>query len=354
MLGSCFPVVVAQKEMEAGAKVRGQQGLMASPQSEMSQITGKMGCDRHGCEFLTGGSMRKSKITLRTRWNDCARYRVRTVTLPCKGSALPLTNRAMRQFARRRGRAMRYSGLVDSHGEEISPGLQNPGEHGSGTPRRSRHPCVLGPIRTRQDAQELPNGKSFDETESCRSSRSAASGEDHLAGNIGITTTACSRVTTLTKGRPVHRPAFRPPDVPDRGDSLDPLFAESNCAPGSTQLGEEGAIQVFRPVGGGALLLGAVGNLQFDVVAHRLRHEYGCEARLTPARYTAARWITADHEKDLKRFIDANSHRVAHDAVDAPAFLAVHDVEIKVARELWPNTASRPARARRLGFRPIP
>ena len=47
---------------------------------------------------------------------------------------------------------------------------------------------------------------------------------------------------------------------------------------GLAQLGEEGAIQVFRPVAGGTLLLGAVGKLQFEVVAHRLRHEYGVRA----------------------------------------------------------------------------
>ena len=44
------------------------------------------------------------------------------------------------------------------------------------------------------------------------------------------------------------------------------------------QLGEEGAIQVFRPHLGGSLLLGAVGQLQFEVVLHRLEHEYGVKA----------------------------------------------------------------------------
>ena len=53
---------------------------------------------------------------------------------------------------------------------------------------------------------------------------------------------------------------------------------------GLAQLGEEGAIQVFRPHVGGALLLGAVGTLQFEVVAHRLKHEYGVDARLAPSK----------------------------------------------------------------------
>ena len=54
---------------------------------------------------------------------------------------------------------------------------------------------------------------------------------------------------------------------------------------GLTRLGEEGAIQVFRPeAAGGALLLGAVGLLQFEVVAHRLKTEYGVDARMMPSR----------------------------------------------------------------------
>ena len=40
---------------------------------------------------------------------------------------------------------------------------------------------------------------------------------------------------------------------------------------GLMQLGEEGAIQVFKPDAGGNMLLGAVGQLQFEVVQHRLK-----------------------------------------------------------------------------------
>ena len=143
---------------------------------------------------------------------------------------------------------------------------------------------------------------------------------------------------TLTEGEELQFTGlpFFAPELFHTVEIADPLRSKQ-LRTGLAQLGEEGAIQVFRPVSGGALLLGAVGNLQFDVVAHRLRHEYGCEARLTPARYIGARWITADDEREMKRFIEANAHRVAHDAVDAPTFLAAHEAEIKVARELWPN-----------------
>ena len=107
---------------------------------------------------------------------------------------------------------------------------------------------------------------------------------------------------------------------------------------GLTQLGEEGAIQVFRPeAAGGALLLGAVGQLQFEVVAHRLKTEYGVEARLMPSRYNTARWVTAKNPKDLKKFMDANANNIAYDVVDAVAFLMSSPAQLRVAQDLDPG-----------------
>src|SRR5690554_1356842 len=107
---------------------------------------------------------------------------------------------------------------------------------------------------------------------------------------------------------------------------------------GLTQLGEEGAIQVFRPqAAGGALLLGAVGQLQFEVVAHRLETEYGVEARLMPSRYTMARWVTAKDPKTLQKFIDANVAHIAYDVVDAVAFLASSAAQLRVTQDLYPD-----------------
>jgi peptide chain release factor 3 len=83
------------------------------------------------------------------------------------------------------------------------------------------------------------------------------------------------------------------------------------------------------------MLLGAVGVLQFEVVAHRLKHEYGVDARMTPAPYQVARWVTADDPLELRRFIDANAHRVVFDAVNAPALLAGHKAELMAVQERW-------------------
>ncbi|MBI3044542.1 MAG: peptide chain release factor 3 [Betaproteobacteria bacterium] len=163
--------------------------------------------------------------------------------------------------------------------------------------------------------------------------------EDAWAGDIiGIPNHGVLQLgDTLTEGEDLQFTGlpFFAPELFQTVQIADPLRSKQ-LRTGLAQLGEEGAIQVFRPVAGGTLLLGAVGNLQFEVVAHRLRHEYGCEARLAPARYTGARWITADDPRDMKRFIDANAYRIAHDAVEAPTFLAAHEAEIEVARELWP------------------
>ena len=140
---------------------------------------------------------------------------------------------------------------------------------------------------------------------------------------------------TLTEGEKLQFTGlpFFAPEVFQAVEVADPMRVKQ-LRMGLVQLGEEGAIQVFRPLDGGSLLLGAIGNLQFEVVAHRLRHEYGVDARLVPSKYRLARWITADDAEELKRFIDYNKHRVALDVVDAPTFLASYQTELSLS-ERW-------------------
>jgi peptide chain release factor 3 len=92
---------------------------------------------------------------------------------------------------------------------------------------------------------------------------------------------------------------------------------------------------------GSVLLLGAVGQLQFEVVQHRLEHEYGVKARVMPSRFQVARWVTCDAEdggeRELKRFIEGNSHRVAYDAVDAPTVLVEYAPELRAIESNWPK-----------------
>nr|WP_295082479.1 peptide chain release factor 3 [uncultured Roseateles sp.] len=143
---------------------------------------------------------------------------------------------------------------------------------------------------------------------------------------------------TITEGEALQFTGlpFFAPEMFRSVEVADPLKTKQLKA-GLQQLGEEGAIQVFRPIAGSVLLLGAVGQLQFEVVAHRLEHEYGCKARISGSRFQVARWVTCDDEKELKRFIDANDHRMAYDAVDAPTVLVEYAPELRAIEANWPK-----------------
>jgi len=105
---------------------------------------------------------------------------------------------------------------------------------------------------------------------------------------------------------------------------------------GLQELGEEGAIQVFRPVLGNAMLLGAIGQLQFEVVAHRLKSEYGVETRMAAAAYSGARWVSAEDDAELRRFCEANREKLALDAAQAPAYLLGSRFDLELTQERWP------------------
>ena len=143
---------------------------------------------------------------------------------------------------------------------------------------------------------------------------------------------------TLTEGEDLQFTGlpFFAPELFHRVEVADPMRAKQ-LRKGLLQLGEEGAIQVFRPHADNALLLGAVGQLQFEVVAHRLKTEYGVDARMAATKHRLARWVTADTDAELKRFIEANAHRVAYDVVDAPALLVSHNAELAAVQDNWPK-----------------
>ena len=147
---------------------------------------------------------------------------------------------------------------------------------------------------------------------------------------------------TITEGEALQFTGlpFFAPEMFRMVEVADPLKTKQLKA-GLQQLGEEGAIQVFKPVAGSVLMLGAVGQLQFEVVAHRLEHEYKCKARISPCRFSIARWVTCDAadggEKELNRFIEGNSHRMAYDAVNAPTLLVEYAPELRAIETNWPK-----------------
>jgi len=113
---------------------------------------------------------------------------------------------------------------------------------------------------------------------------------------------------------------------------------------GLAQLGEEGAIQVFRPEMGGNMLLGAIGQLQFEVVQHRLKGEYDADIRLEGSQYTGARWITADTPKELQEFVNAYPQRMARDAANTLAYLTTSQYDVRLAQERFPKIHFHPLR----------
>lgn len=113
---------------------------------------------------------------------------------------------------------------------------------------------------------------------------------------------------------------------------------------GLMQLGEEGAIQVFRPTVGGAMLLGAVGQLQFEVVQHRLKAEYGVDVRLAGSRFHGARWVTCDDEIAMRKFTDEAASKLALDAADTLAYLMTSPYDLRLTQERHPKVVFHPLR----------
>lgn len=107
---------------------------------------------------------------------------------------------------------------------------------------------------------------------------------------------------------------------------------------GLQQLGEEGAVQVFKPVNGSDLILGAVGVLQFEVVADRLLHEYGVDAVFEGTSISTARWVTCEDKKMLADFENSSAgHNLALDAAGNLTYLASSGVNLRLTEERWPG-----------------
>ncbi len=113
---------------------------------------------------------------------------------------------------------------------------------------------------------------------------------------------------------------------------------------GLVQLSEEGAIQVFRALVGGDLILGAVGVLQFDVTMARLEAEYGVDAVYEPVDYSTARWIDCADPKTLDRFERRLRVDLAHDAEGCLTYLCANEFRLGFAIKDWPEITFRKTR----------
>jgi len=129
---------------------------------------------------------------------------------------------------------------------------------------------------------------------------------------------------------------FFAPELFRRVQLKDPLKAKA-LLKGLIQLGEEGATQVFRPLDNNDLIVGAIGVLQFDVVAARLKQEYGVECIYDNVPVATARWISCTNEKILQKFRNKASSNLAIDGGDRLTYIAPSLVNLNLAIERWPE-----------------
>ncbi|HHK2838596.1 peptide chain release factor 3 [Pseudomonas aeruginosa] len=123
----------------------------------------------------------------------------------------------------------------------------------------------------------------------------------------------------------------------------DPLKSKQ-LRQGLQELAEEGATQVFFPERNNDIILGAVGVLQFDVVASRLKEEYKVECAYEAINVWSARWIECDDEKKLKEFKDKAFENLSVDGGRHLTYLAPTRVNLSLMEERWPDIRFRATR----------
>ncbi len=153
----------------------------------------------------------------------------------------------------------------------------------------------------------------------------------HNHGQLQIGDVLTEGEALIFKGIP-----YFAPELFSRARLRDPMKAKQ-LEKGLRQLGEEGAVQVFAPLLDNALLIGAVGQLQFEVVEHRLKAEYGVDAVFERAGIQTARWVTCPDANHLNEFVKANAARLAKDVDGNYAYLADSGVNLRLAQERWPK-----------------
>jgi peptide chain release factor 3 len=106
---------------------------------------------------------------------------------------------------------------------------------------------------------------------------------------------------------------------------------------GLSQLSQEGVVQIFAEPGSGsaAMILGAVGPLQFEVLQHRLQAEYGVALKLTPLPYQLARWPHEGFDPDAFRY--SESVKIVEDRDHRPVLLFRTTWNLDMTRQKNPD-----------------
>ncbi len=116
----------------------------------------------------------------------------------------------------------------------------------------------------------------------------------------------------------------------------DPLKSKQ-LEKGLDQLAEEGASQIFKPLTRNDLIVGAVGVLQFDLVAFRLKDEYRADCLYEDASIHTARWVTSEDPKRLEEFRRKHQEQLAVDGGGYLTYLAPNRANLALVEERWPD-----------------
>ena len=126
------------------------------------------------------------------------------------------------------------------------------------------------------------------------------------------------------------------PELFRRARLRDPLKMKA-LLKGLQQLSEEGATQLFRPLENNDLILGAVGILQFEVVAYRLKSEYNVECSFEAVNVATARWVYCDDTKKFEEFKRKARDNLALDGAEQLTYIAPTMVNLNLAQERYPD-----------------
>jgi len=169
--------------------------------------------------------------------------------------------------------------------------------------------------------------------------------EDAYAGDvIGIPNHGVLRVGDSLSESGLIRFAGLPnfaPEILQRVRVKDPLKAK-HLKKALDGLAEEGVTQLFRPELGSDFIVGAVGQLQFEVMADRLGEEYGLEVIFEHSPWAEARWIMPAEggtKSDVEDFMSKYRGQMAKDIDDDPVFLAKSSWETGYVTERFPAVA---------------
>jgi peptide chain release factor 3 len=174
-----------------------------------------------------------------------------------------------------------------------------------------------------------------------------AAAEEAFAGDIiGLHNHGTINIgDTFTEGERLNFtgvPNFAP-ELFRRAVLKDPLKMKA-LQKGLSQLCEEGATQLFKPLRNNDLILGAVGQLQFEVVAFRLQDEYGVQCVFETVNVHTARWISGGDERKIEEFRAKAYDNLAVDHSGALVYLATGRVNLELTLERWPDIVFRETR----------